>query len=254
MLDSMPPGTFVDQRLRVGRHGLGVDAAGVDILLLDGLEEVVDFVDDLLVQTRLDAVLTECIEHRLGSGLGGAVGEAGGCAVDDVDAGLNCLGHGHIRHAGGAVGMEDQRHIADGVLDALDEVLCLIRAHRACHILQADGVKAHVLELFAHLDILFHGVDRALRVGDAAGSNGVLAAVFLVASSAVLMLRKSFSASKIRRMSMPFFDRQLDELFHNVVVIVLVAEQVLSAKEHLQLRVGHQSADIAQALHGSSPR
>ena len=31
-------------------------------------------------------------------------------------------------------------------------------------------------------------------------------------------------------------------------MIVLVAKQVLAAKEHLQLRVGHQSADIAQAL------
>ena len=144
--------------------------------------------------------------------------------------------------------MEDQRHIADGVLDALDEVLCLVGAHGACHILQADGVKAHVLELFAHLDILFHGVDRALRVGDAAGSNGVLAAVFLGGFQCGFDVAEIVQRVKDTQNVDAVFDRQLDELFHNVVVIVLVAEQVLSAKEHLQLRVGHQSADIAQAL------
>ena len=87
--------------------------------------------------------------------LGGAVGEAGGRAVDHVDAGLDGLRHGHVSHAGGAVGVQDEGNIADGVLDALDEVLGLVRAHGAGHILQADGVEAHVLELLAHLDIFF---------------------------------------------------------------------------------------------------
>ena len=40
-------GNLVDERLRVGRHGLGADAAGIDVLLLDGLEVIVDLVDDV---------------------------------------------------------------------------------------------------------------------------------------------------------------------------------------------------------------
>ena len=39
-------------------------------------------------------------------------------------------------------GVQDQGNIADGVLDALDEMLSLIRAHGAGHVLQADGVEA----------------------------------------------------------------------------------------------------------------
>ena len=138
--------------------------------------------------------------------------------------------------------------IADCVLDALDEVLCLIGTHRARHVFQADGVEAHGLELLAHLDVLFHSVDRALRVGDTAGSDGVLAAVLLGGFQSGLDVAEVVQCVEDTQDVDAVFDGQLDELFHNVVMIVLVAQQVLAAKEHLQLRVGHQSADIAQAL------
>ena len=43
-------------------------------------------------------------------------------------------------------------------------------------------------------------------------------------------------------------DRALDELFHHVVRIVLVAQDVLAAQQHLQLGVGQGLAQLAQAL------
>ena len=148
------------------------------------------------------------------------------------------------------MGVQDQGDIADGVLDALDEVLGLIRAHGAGHVLQADGIEAHVLELLAHLDIFFNRMDRALRVGDAAGRDGVLGGVLLGG-----LERGGDVAEVVQRVEDTqdvdaVLDGQLDELLDDVVMIVLVAEQVLAAKQHLQLGVGHGLADIAQSLPG----
>ena len=60
--------------------------------------------------------------------------------------------------------MENESHIANSVLDALDEVLSLVGGHRSCHILEADSVKAHSLELLAHLYVLVNCMHRALCV------------------------------------------------------------------------------------------
>ena len=45
-------------------------------------------------------------------------------------------------------------------------------------------------------------------------------------------------------------DGQLDELLDHVVVVVLVAQQVLAAQQHLQAGVGHMLLDVAQPLPG----
>ena len=58
-------GNLVNQRLSVCSKALGVELAIVDVLLLDGLEIIVDLVDDLLIQSGVDAVLLESVEHCL---------------------------------------------------------------------------------------------------------------------------------------------------------------------------------------------
>lgn len=40
----------------------------------------------------------------------------------------------------------------------------------------------------------------------------------------------------------------LDEFLHHIVGIRLVAEQILSAQQHLQLGIGHRGADFTQPL------
>ena len=148
------------------------------------------------------------------------------------------------------MGVQDQGNVADGVLDALDEVLSLVRAHGAGHILQADGIEAHVLELLAHLDVLFDRVDRALGVRDTAGGDGVLGRVLLGGFQRGGDVAEVVQRVKDTQDVDAVLDGQLDELLDDVVMIVLVAEQVLAAKQHLQLGVGHGLADVAQSLPG----
>ena len=114
------------------------------------------------------------------------------------------------------MGVQDQGQGHAGVLHALEQGLGLGGAHGTGHILQADGIEAHALQLLAHLGILGRGVDRGLGVGNAAGSHGVLVGVLL----------------------------------HHVIVIVLVAQQVLATQQHLQLGVGHGLAELPQTLPG----
>ena len=144
------------------------------------------------------------------------------------------------------MGVEDQRHVADCVLDALDEVFCFIRSHGASHILQADGLESHTLELLAHFHILFDGVHRTLGIADTARGNGVLGGILHG------RIQRGFAVAEvIECIEDPdnvdtVLDGQFDELFHNVIMIVLISQQVLSTQQHLQLVVGQVLPEIPQ--------
>ena len=243
-------GDLVDQGLGIGAHGLGVDAAVVDVLLLHGLEVIVDLVDDLLIQAGLNAQLAEGVVNGLGSGLAGAVGEAGGSGVDDVHTGFHSLHNGHVGHAGGAVGMQDQGQGHTGILDALEQLLSLVGAHGTGHVLQADGVEAHALQLLAHLSVLGGSVNRRLGVGDAAGSHGVGGGVLLGCLQSSLDVAEIVQSVEDTQNVDAVLDGQLHELLHHIIVVVLVAKQVLAPEQHLQTGVGHSLAERAQALPG----
>ena len=152
------------------------------------------------------------------------------------------------------MGVQDNGHLADGVLDALDEALGLVGAHGARHVLQADGVKAHGLELLAHLHILGHGMDRALGVGDAAGSHGALIGVLLGGLQGGFDIAEVVEGVEDTDHVDAVFDGQLHKLLHHVVMVVLIAQQVLAAQQHLQPGVGHVLADVAQPLPGVLPQ
>ena len=144
--------------------------------------------------------------------------------------------------------MQDERHIADGVLDALDQVFSLIGAHGAGHVLQADGVEAHGLQLLAHVDVLLDGVHRRLRIGNTAGGDGVLGGVLLGRLEGRLDVAEVVEGVENSQDVDAVLDGQLNKLFDDVVMVMLIAEQILAAKQHLQLRVRHGLADAAQPL------
>ena len=150
--------------------------------------------------------------------------------------------------------MQDDGHVADGVLDALDEALGLVGAHGARHVLQADGVEAHLLQLLAHLHILGDGVHGALGVGDAAGGHGALVGVLLGGLQGGLDVAEVVEGVEDADHIDAVLDGQLHEFLHHVVVVVLIAQQVLAPEQHLQPGVGHVLADVAQPLPGVLPQ
>ena len=144
--------------------------------------------------------------------------------------------------------VENQRHIAYCVLDALEQLLSLVGAHGTSHILQADGLEAHALEFPAHFDILFYSVHRALGVADTAGSDGVLGCILhrcvecgFTVPEIVQRIEDTDDVNSV-------FNGKLDELFYHVIMIVLIAQQILAAQQHLELVVRQIFPQLPQAL------
>ena len=199
-----------------------------------------------VVQLHIIAQLLQGIAEGLGGGLAGAAGEAREGCVDHVGPGLHALEQGHIGKARGAVGVDDHRDI-QAVLDGGDQVVALLRRHDAGHVLDADGLEAHLLHLAADLHILFQRVDGAGGVADGAGGDGPPLHRFLHGHLQVPQIIEGVEdADHVDAVG----DAALHELAHHVVGIVLVAQQVLAPQEHLQLRVGHFRLDPAQPLPG----
>ncbi len=131
------------------------------------------------------------------------------------------------------------------VLYAGNEVVCALRGHDACHVLDADGAYAHLFELLYHLDELCRRVNGARGVGNGArGHCALLYGLFDGDLEVIGVVERVEDADDVDAV----FDRGAHEAAHDIVGIMLVAEDVLSAQEHLELGVGHLGADLAQAL------
>ena len=93
-------------------------------------------------------------------------------------------------------------------------------------------------------------MDGALGVGDAAGSHGTLGAVLLGCFQSGLDVAEIVQSVEDTQHIDAVLDGQLHELLHHIIVIVLVAQQVLAAEQHLESGVGHGLANLAQTLPG----
>ena len=137
----------------------------------------------------------------------------------------------------------------DGNLDLLleggDQVICLLRTHDARHILDADGLNAQRLDLLGELDIAFEIVNGADGVADAAGSvraalQGLIDRHFNIAD----IVEGIEDTNDIDAV----FHRLADEHANHIIGVVLIAQQVLTAQQHLQRGLGACLLDLAQAL------
>lgn len=235
---------LVDERLDVRLERLVGEPTVLFEAIGDVDEVLVDVAEQLEVEPGVVLGALQGCDHRLGSGLRGAVAERGQCAVDDVDARLNRLEIGHAADAGGLVGVQMDGHF-DDLLDALDELIRDVRNQDACHILDADDVRAHVLELFGELDEVLGRVNGAGRIADCCLADAIVhfAALHRLAHVARVVERVE-DADDVDAV----IDGLLDELLDDVVGVVLVAENVLPSQKHLQLGVGHRLAQLAQSL------
>ena len=213
-------------------------------LLGDAAEVDRDLAEEADVKAGVVLGALEGRHHRLGGRLGRAVAQRGQRGVDDVRARLNGLEVGHVAGAGGVMGVHVDRHF-DRLLELLDQAVGLIRQEEVGHILDRDGVRAHLLQLDGHLHevvLVVHGADRVAhgRLADAAVFLGGLHGGFHVAG----VVERVKNADDVDAV----FDRQADELVHHVVAVVLVTQDVLTAQQHLQLGLGHGLAQRAQPL------
>ena len=183
---------------------------------------------------------TEGLSRRLGR----ALGQRGQRGIHDVAARLDGLEDGHRAGTGGVVGVQVNRQL--GVrLELLDEAVGVIRQQQVRHVLDADGVRAHLLDLLGELHEVLLRVHRADRVADGDFAD---AAVLLGGLDGLLQVAHVVERVEDADDVNAVLDGLLDERIDDVVRVVLVTQDVLAAEEHLQLRVGHGLAQLAQTL------
>ena len=145
------------------------------------------------------------------------------------------------------MGVDHQGQLGHGILDGGHQVIGLLGAHDTGHVLDADGLHTHLLELLDHLHVLLQGVDRAGGEADGAGGVGALLHGLLDGHLQIAhVVQRVENTDDVDAV----LHGILHELAHHVIGIVLIAQDVLAPQQHLQLGVGHLGADLAQSLPG----
>jgi hypothetical protein len=172
--------------------------------------------------------------QRLDGGMGGPVGIGRHAGIDDVHAGFDGLemGHGDMpevkwlcRWMGGLT----------ACLEGLDDFIGVVGGDQAGHVLDADGIGAHGLQVFGLVDVVVQVVDLAAQarfghgVADAAlevlavlldlGHDGLKVAVVVQGVEGAEDVHAVFTGA-------------VHEGIGHIVGIVAVAHQVLGAQQH----------------------
>ena len=134
-----------------------------------------------------------------------------------------------------------------GSLQRFYEFVSVVREQNARHILNADYVRAHLFQLLGKFHEIFVGMH---------GRSGVAERRFAYAAVLLARLHCPFHvAGVVERIENTHYgyavlNGLLDEFVHNVVRIVLVSEQVLTAQKHLQRSLGHSLFQLTQSRPG----
>ena len=142
--------------------------------------------------------------------------------------------------------MQMDRHI-DLALQALDKGVCRFRQQEVGHVLDADRVRTHLDQLLCQLDevvLIMNGADGITqrRLTDATVLLRITNRCFQV-SRIVQRVKNTDDVNAV-------FNGLAAELLHHIVRIVLVAQNVLAAEEHLQFRIGQRLAQRSQTIPG----
>ena len=133
----------------------------------------------------------------------------------------------------------------DFFFELCDQVEAFLGTHDAGHVLDTQALAAHFLDLLAEADIHLQIVDRRQGV-----ANGPLC---MAARLEALVHRGLDVAQVVERVENAddihaVLNGCAHKTAHHVIRIVAVPQQVLAAKQHLQLGVFHVLPDCAQAL------
>ena len=237
-------GDLIHQGLRIDLQDLRIKEAFLLQLVGDLAEVRGSLVQLGKVQPGVAVGALQRRHEGLGCGLGRAVGKRRQRAVHDVHTGLTGHEVDHVAGTGRVVRVQVDGH-GDAVLQLAHEVIGVQRQQQVRHILDADGICAHLLEVLGEADEVIVVMHRADGV---AQRNLGPAAVLLHGLNSLAQVADVVQRIEDADDIDAVFDGLLAEFLDDIVGIVLVAQNVLAAEEHLQLRLGHVGLQGAQAL------
>ena len=131
------------------------------------------------------------------------------------------------------MGMQMDRHF-HGRFQAAHELIGVERGQQTGHVLDAEGVGAEIFELLGQIDVTVDAVNRADGITDRRFR--VLAAGFYLSDRPVdvpHVVQRIEDAEDVDAVCGGPFDEPLE----HIVRIVAIADQVLPAEQHLELRI-----------------
>ena len=130
-------------------------------------------------------------------------------------------------------------------IERLHQALGAIRGEQAGHVFDGDGIGPEVFELLAVLQITVERVHRRYRVGNGAlePTAACLNSLGVIDDIANIVQRIEHA----KDLNAVFF-RACDKTVHDVFGIVLISHEVLTAREHGQIGIGHVGFDGSQTL------
>ena len=109
-----------------------------------------------------------------------------------------------------------------------------VRGQQAGHILDTQGISAHLLDFLSNILPVIHGVSIAQGI---AQSNLSMALFLLGSLNGSLQIADVVEAVKDTDDVNTVCDGFLNKVLHHIVSIVVVAQNILSAEQHLQLGI-----------------
>ncbi|CAN4041366.1 DUF1835 domain-containing protein, partial [Dysosmobacter welbionis] len=231
-------GHLVEQGIGVHVQHLGVQGAFV-LEPLGHLAEVHGGLAHLVqVQPRIPDGAPEGGHQGFRGGLGGTIGQGAQSRVHNVHPGVGRHEIHHVAGTGGVVGVQVD---GDGhrFLQPLDQGVGVHGQQEVGHVLDADHVGSHLLQLPGKLHEVFLAVDG----GDGVAEGGLHhAAVLLGGLDGLLQVPHVVEGVEDPDDVDAVFNALAAEGVHHVIGVVLVAQDVLAPEEHLELRVGQGTA------------
>ena len=133
----------------------------------------------------------------------------------------------------------------DRFLQGADKLDCLVRKKKACHILDADGVCAKVLDSLCKINPV---VDR-VGIAKCVGQGNLRVSLLLVCRlDCCLQVAEIIQAVEDTDDIDPISDGLLNKVLNNIIRVRAVSQDVLSAEQHLQLRILEACAKLSQPL------
>ena len=198
------------------------------------------------VKPRVAVAALEDGDDRFGSGVTVGMTHRRNRRVGHIESRLDRLDDRRSAHPRRGMRVQSNGH-RRGLLKAGHHFAGHVRLEQAGHVLDADGMAPHVLELLAHVDPGLHRVDGTDRVGDCA--LGVLAGLERGLDRR-LDVPHVVQGVKDAEHVHPVLGRFAHERLNDVVSIVPVSEQVLPTEQHLRPRIGQSLAELPQPFPG----
>ena len=196
------------------------------------------------IQTGVTNGTLQGRHQRLRRGLRGAVCQGREGGVHNVHTGISRHQQHHVTGTGGVVGVQMDGD-ADRLLKSLHQRVGVHRKQEVGHVLNANGVCAHLFQLLSQLYEVLLVVDG----GNGVGQGGLhLTAVFLGGLDGLFQIAHIVQRVKNADDIDTVFNGFTAEGVHHVVCIVLVAQNILATEQHLQFGIGQTLLQSTKAL------